>query len=61
MASATWAVIITGAIAVGSLAGCLHYYLGELKRVKQENEMLRDTINIMREMQREIEEDDKSE
>ena len=57
MTPATWAVIITGAIAVGSLAGCLHYYLGELKRVKQENEMLRDTIDIMRDIQREWEND----
>lgn len=60
MTPATWVVIITASIAVGALTGCLHYYLGENKRLKQENAMLRDTIDIMRDIQREWESNDKS-
>ncbi len=57
MTPATWAVIITGAIAVGSLAGCLHYYIGECKRLKQKNGTLKDSLDIMREMQKEWDND----
>ena len=60
MTPATWAVIITASIAVGALAGCLHYYIGKCKRLQQDNDMLRDTIDIMRDIQREWE-NDKSE
>lgn len=57
MTIATWVVIITASIAVGVLAGCLHYYHGECKRLRQDNAMLRDTIDIMRGMQKEWEND----
>ena len=60
MTPATWAVIVTASIAVGSLTGCLHYYIGKCKRLQQDNDMLRDTIDIMRDIQREWE-NDKSE
>ena len=60
MTPATWAVIITASIAVGALSGCLHYYIGKCKRLQQDNAMLRDTIDIMRDMQMEAQ-DDKSE
>ena len=57
MTPATWAVIITASIAVGALTGCLHYYIGKCKRLQQDNDMLRDTIDIMRDIQREWEND----
>lgn len=60
MTPATWLVIITSSIAVGALTGCLHYYIGECKRLKQDNAMLKDTIDIMRDIQREWGNDDKS-
>ena len=59
MTSAAWAVIIAASIAVGTLTGRLHYYLGENKRLKQENAMLKDTLDIMRDIQREWENNDK--